>query len=185
MGQQATVSVFYVFYILAEFPTSIFVKRLQFNRVIPLITFCWGIVCLCTGFIHSFGPLIVTRILLGFFEGCQFPAMTLLLCNWYKREELAVRVAYLFSMLQFIQPSLQLSCSVRADLTSPSRFRSFRCVWRPFGVGYAGYGWGPRTCWLAVVCSSKSSSTTTSCRYVLWSDQEKYCSTGCTSLKAS
>ncbi|KAK8058585.1 hypothetical protein PG994_009033 [Apiospora phragmitis] len=26
----------------------------------------------------------------------NFPAMTLLLCNWYKREELAVRVAYLF-----------------------------------------------------------------------------------------
>ncbi|KAK8065766.1 hypothetical protein PG997_012513 [Apiospora hydei] len=92
----AAVSVFYVFYILAEFPTSIFVKRLQFNRVIPLITFCWGVVCLCTGFVQSFGPLIVTRILLGFFEGCQFPAMTLLLCNWYKREELAVRVAYLF-----------------------------------------------------------------------------------------
>ncbi|KAK8101109.1 hypothetical protein PG999_011483 [Apiospora kogelbergensis] len=92
----SAVSVFYVFYILAEFPTSIFVKRLQFNRVIPLITFCWGTVCLCTGFVQSFGPLIVTRILLGFFEGCQFPAMTLLLCNWYKREELAVRVAYLF-----------------------------------------------------------------------------------------
>ncbi|KAK7963769.1 hypothetical protein PG988_010743 [Apiospora saccharicola] len=92
----AAISVFYVFYILAEFPTSILVKRLQFNRVIPLITFCWCIVCLCTGFVQSFGPLIVTRILLGFFEGCQFPAMTLLLCNWYKREELAVRVAYLF-----------------------------------------------------------------------------------------
>ncbi|KAJ0109307.1 uncharacterized protein J7T55_009639 [Diaporthe amygdali] len=37
------VSVFYIFYILAEFPTSILVKQLQFNRVIPTITFCWGI----------------------------------------------------------------------------------------------------------------------------------------------
>lgn len=90
------VSVFYIFYILAEFPTSILVKRLQFNRVIPTITFCWGIVCLCTGFIRGFGALVVTRILLGFFEGCLFPSMTLFLCNWYKREELAVRVSYLF-----------------------------------------------------------------------------------------
>ncbi|KAI1493474.1 retrograde regulation protein 2 [Biscogniauxia mediterranea] len=90
------VSVFYVFYILAEFPTSILVKRLQFNRVIPTITFCWGLVCLSTGFVRSFGPLVVTRILLGFFEGCLFPSMTLFLCNWYKREELAVRVAFLF-----------------------------------------------------------------------------------------
>lgn len=91
------VSVFYVFYILAEFPTALLVKKLQFNRVIPTITFCWGVVCLCTGFVRGFGALVVTRILLGFFEGCLFPAMTLFLCNWYKREELAIRVSYLFS----------------------------------------------------------------------------------------
>ncbi|KAI1343123.1 retrograde regulation protein 2 [Xylariaceae sp. FL0016] len=92
------VSVFYIFYILAEFPSSILVKRLQFNRVIPTITFFWGVVCLSTGFVRSFGPLVVTRIFLGFgtFEGCLFPSMTLFLCNWYKREELAVRVAFLF-----------------------------------------------------------------------------------------
>ncbi|KAH9989599.1 retrograde regulation protein 2 [Xylariaceae sp. FL0662B] len=90
------VSVFYIFYILAEFPTAILVKRLQFNRVIPTVTFCWGLVCLCTGFIQSFGPLVIVRVLLGFFEGCLFPSMTLFLCNWYKREELAARVAFLF-----------------------------------------------------------------------------------------
>ncbi|RYN86105.1 putative transporter [Alternaria tenuissima] len=90
------VSVFYIFYILAEFPTSLLVKRLQFNRVIPTITFCWGITCLCTGFVQSFAGLVTTRIFLGFFEGCLFPAMTLFLCNWYTREELGIRIAYLF-----------------------------------------------------------------------------------------
>ncbi|PNS20507.1 hypothetical protein CAC42_5957 [Sphaceloma murrayae] len=90
------VSVFYIFYILAEFPTSILVKRLQFNRVIPCITLSWGLVCLSTGFVQNFAGLLVTRILLGFFEGCLFPAMTLLLCNWYKREELATRISFLF-----------------------------------------------------------------------------------------
>lgn len=91
------VSVFYIFYILAEFPTALLVKRLQFHRVIPAITCCWGVVCLSTGFVRGFGSLVVTRILLGFFEGCLFPSMTLFLCEWYKREELAVRVSYLFS----------------------------------------------------------------------------------------
>lgn len=57
-----------------------------------------GLVCLFTGFVRSFGPLVVTRVLLGFFEGCLFPSITLFLCNWYKREELGVRVAFLFSM---------------------------------------------------------------------------------------
>ncbi|KAI0401974.1 retrograde regulation protein 2 [Xylaria palmicola] len=90
------VSVFYVFYILAEFPTSLLVKRLRFDRVIPIITLCWGLVCLFTGFVQSFGPLVITRVLLGFFEGCLFPSITLFMCNWYKREELGLRIAFLF-----------------------------------------------------------------------------------------
>ncbi|KAF1833661.1 MFS general substrate transporter [Decorospora gaudefroyi] len=90
------VSVFYIFYILAEFPTSLLVKRLQFNRVIPIITFSWGLTCLCTGFVQNFAGLVTTRIFLGFFEGCLFPSMTLFLCNWYTREELGIRIAYLF-----------------------------------------------------------------------------------------
>ncbi|KAJ2993458.1 hypothetical protein NUW58_g1838 [Xylaria curta] len=90
------VSIFYVFYILAEFPASILVKRLRFDRVIPAIALCWGLVCLFTGFIQSFGGLVVTRVLLGFFEGCLFPAIALFLCNWYKREELGVRIAFIF-----------------------------------------------------------------------------------------
>lgn len=66
---QTAVSIFYIFYVLAEFPTSIYVKRLQFNRVIPAITFCWGLVCLCSGFVRNFAGLCVCRLLLGFFEG--------------------------------------------------------------------------------------------------------------------
>ena len=63
---------------------------------IPTIAFCWGLVCMCTGFISNFGSLVSLRLLLGFFEGCLFPSMTLLLANWYKREELGLRYAYLF-----------------------------------------------------------------------------------------
>lgn len=63
------VSIFYVFYILAEFPASLLVKRLRFRRAIPAITFAWGLICMCTGFIHSYGGLITTRLLLGLAEG--------------------------------------------------------------------------------------------------------------------
>ncbi|KAL9621324.1 MAG: hypothetical protein Q9160_004215 [Pyrenula sp. 1 TL-2023] len=90
------VSVFYIFYILAELPASLLVKRLRFNRVIPTITFLWGLICMCTGFVQSFGGLVATRIFLGFFEGCLFPSMTLFLCNWYTRAELGTRISYLF-----------------------------------------------------------------------------------------
>ncbi|GAM33380.1 hypothetical protein TCE0_004f00233 [Talaromyces pinophilus] len=90
------VSIFYIFYIIAEFPTSILVKRLQYNRVIPFIAFCWGLVCMCTGFVQGLPSLAVTRLLLGLFEGCLFPSMALFLCDWYKREELATRISFLF-----------------------------------------------------------------------------------------
>jgi predicted MFS family arabinose efflux permease len=46
--------------------------------------------------VNNFAGLVTTRIFLGFFEGCLFPSMTLFLCNWYTREELGIRVAYLF-----------------------------------------------------------------------------------------
>lgn len=97
-GQLNTaVSVFYVSYILVEFPMALLAKRLRFHRVLPVITLGWGLVCLGTGFVRGYWSLVLTRVLLGVFEGCLFPTMTLFLCDWYKREELAVRVSYLLS----------------------------------------------------------------------------------------
>ncbi|KAF2194634.1 retrograde regulation protein 2 [Zopfia rhizophila CBS 207.26] len=80
------ISIFYIFYILAEIPSSILVKRLQFNRVIPTEN----------GFIQNFASLVACRLLLGLFEGVLFPSSVLLMANWYKREELGVRISYLY-----------------------------------------------------------------------------------------
>lgn len=66
---QTAVSIFYATYVLAEFPTSIYVKRLQFNRVIPILVFCWGLVCMCCGFVKNFAGLVAIRLILGWFEG--------------------------------------------------------------------------------------------------------------------
>lgn len=92
----AAVSVFYVLYIVAEFIVSLVVKRLGFGRFIPVITICWGLICMCTGFVQSYGGLIATRVLLGGAEGCLFPSLGLFILNWYKREEIATRIAFLF-----------------------------------------------------------------------------------------
>lgn len=74
------------------------VKRIQFHIAIPVLAFCWGLICLCTGFIQNFAGLVVCRLLLGVFEGCLFPSMTLFLINWYRREEAATRIAFLYGM---------------------------------------------------------------------------------------
>jgi MFS family permease len=62
---------------MLQFPASIFVKRLQFHRFIPAITFGWGVTCMCLGFVNGPASLFALRLLLGLFEGCLFPAMTL------------------------------------------------------------------------------------------------------------
>lgn len=62
---------------------------------------------MCMGFIQGAGGLFALRLLLGLFEGCLFPAMTLFLANWYKREELGLRVSYLFSKLMFTNSELK------------------------------------------------------------------------------
>jgi len=80
--------------------------------LITIIRFFVGIVCLSTGFIQSFGPLVVTRVLLGFFEGCLFPSLTLFMCNWYKREELGVRIAFLFSKFLNLHEHMSISLDI-------------------------------------------------------------------------
>jgi MFS family permease len=91
-------SIFYVSYVLIETPAAIFVKKAKFSRMIPAIAMAWGIVCLSTGFIENYAGLIITRLLLGACEGGLFPSLTLYLMSWYKREELAKRMCFLFGI---------------------------------------------------------------------------------------
>lgn len=97
---QVAVSIFYIFYILAELPSSLLAKRLQYNRVIPGVSLSWGLVCLGNGFIHNFAGLAVCRLLLGLFEGFLFPSMVLMMANFYRREELGYRVGWVYSEFQ-------------------------------------------------------------------------------------
>jgi hypothetical protein len=91
-------SIFYVTYVCIETPAAIFVKKAKFSRMIPAIAMAWGLVCLCTGFIQNYAGLLVTRLLLGAAEGGLFPALTLYLMSWYKRDELAKRMCFLFGI---------------------------------------------------------------------------------------
>ena len=71
-------------------------KRWRFERVLPSLTVLFGIVTLAGGFIHNYPSLVGTRLILGLFEGALFPCVALFVANWYKREEMAVRVGFLF-----------------------------------------------------------------------------------------
>lgn len=76
------ISTFYVLYVLSELPISMYAKQWRFERVLPSLTIAFGLITLGGGFINNSGGLIGTRIILGWFQGCLFPALALFICNW-------------------------------------------------------------------------------------------------------
>ena len=53
------------------------------------------------GLVKSFTGLIVARVFLGMVESGYFPGVAFYLTNFYKRDELAFRIAIFFSMATF------------------------------------------------------------------------------------
>ncbi|UNI23020.1 hypothetical protein JDV02_008861 [Purpureocillium takamizusanense] len=90
------VTLFYVTYLAFEVPCSLVLKKFRPGRMIPVLIFCWSIVIIGTGFIHTAGHLYASRLLLGSFESGMFPCLALYLSTFYQPHEQALRVSYLF-----------------------------------------------------------------------------------------
>lgn len=91
------VAVFFPFYVAAEIPSNLAMKRFRPSIWIPSIMVAWGVCCMCMGFVHDFAGLIVTRCALGLAEGGLFPGITYYITMWYKRHECGLRMAIFFS----------------------------------------------------------------------------------------
>ncbi|POS79205.1 major facilitator superfamily transporter [Diaporthe helianthi] len=90
------VTVFYVTYIIFEIPASLILKRARPSRLIPFFILAWSATVIGSAFVKNYAGLLATRLLIGMFESGLFPCLTLYLSTYYKREEQARRVSYLF-----------------------------------------------------------------------------------------
>nr|KAK5446097.1 hypothetical protein LTR18_004016 [Exophiala xenobiotica] len=90
------VSLLFVTYVLCETPSNLIIRRLRPSRYIAFITTCWGIVATLSGLVQNYGGLIACRLILGALEAGLFPGMTLYLTVFYTKQQLALRVGYLF-----------------------------------------------------------------------------------------
>ncbi|KAI1769828.1 DNA-repair protein rad2 [Hypoxylon cercidicola] len=93
---QIAVSIFFVTYLFFEVPSNLVLKPLTPSRYIAFIAFGWGVIAMCTGFVHSYGALIAVRLILGVVEAGLFPGLNVYLTFFYTKQELALRVGYLF-----------------------------------------------------------------------------------------
>ncbi|KAF2740475.1 MFS general substrate transporter [Polyplosphaeria fusca] len=90
-------AIFFPFYVLAEIPSNLMMKRFRPSIWIPSIMVIWGTMCCAMGMMHSYAGLLAIRAALGLAEGGLFPGITFYITMWYRRHEVGLRMAIFFS----------------------------------------------------------------------------------------
>jgi sugar phosphate permease len=80
-------SVFFFGYFLFQVPAASYATRKSAARLVFFALISWGILSALTGVIREFWLLALDRLLLGVAESLIFPAMLVLLTNWFTRAE--------------------------------------------------------------------------------------------------
>ncbi|KAK4238349.1 major facilitator superfamily domain-containing protein [Achaetomium macrosporum] len=89
----ALLSIFYISYIVFEIPSNIMCKWIGPGWFIPAISLGFGIISVCTAFVHNFAQAAGVRFLLGIFEAGMMPGIAYYLSRWYRRSELTFRLS--------------------------------------------------------------------------------------------
>ncbi|RDW86982.1 putative MFS transporter [Aspergillus mulundensis] len=86
-------SVFYVSYIVFEIPCNLCCKWMGPGWFIPLSTVLFGAISIATAFVNTKAQACGVRFVLGIFEAGMLPGIAYYLSRWYRRSELAFRLA--------------------------------------------------------------------------------------------
>ncbi len=79
--------IFFLGYFAFQLPGTALAKRIGVTRMVFALLIAWGTFAALTGVIRSFPLLLLDRFFLGVSESLIFPAMLLLLTNWFTRAE--------------------------------------------------------------------------------------------------
>jgi MFS family permease len=90
-------AILFPFYIAAEIPSNIMMKRIRPSIWLTFIMFFWSLSMICQGFVKNYSGLMATRVFLGVFEGGLFPGVNYYITQWYVRNECGFRMALFFS----------------------------------------------------------------------------------------
>ncbi|KAG9240378.1 major facilitator superfamily domain-containing protein [Calycina marina] len=90
-------AVFFPFYVAAEIPSNMMMKRLRPSLWLTIIMIGWSVCTIAMGFVKNFHGLLAVRIFLGICEGGLFPGVTYYITMWYCRHECGLRMALFFS----------------------------------------------------------------------------------------
>jgi MFS family permease len=97
LDYNVALAVFFPFYVAAEIPSNMMMKRFRPSVWLTTIMVCWGLIMTCMGLVHNFSGLLACRIFLGIAEGGLFPGVNYFITMWYPRHECGLRMALFFS----------------------------------------------------------------------------------------
>ncbi|KAI6780839.1 uncharacterized protein J7T54_007318 [Emericellopsis cladophorae] len=92
-----TISIFFVPYVVFAPPVAIIGKKFGPARVLPILMFIFGSMTLLSAAVHNFGGLFALRFFLGAAESGFFPLVIYYLTTFYRRGELARRLAVFYA----------------------------------------------------------------------------------------
>ncbi|RYO92426.1 hypothetical protein DL764_008133 [Monosporascus ibericus] len=95
-------AILFPFYIAAEIPSNMMMKRIRPSIWLTFIMVCWSASMIGQGFVKNYQGLMATRVLLtytylGVFEGGLFPGVNYYITQWYCKSECGFRMALFFS----------------------------------------------------------------------------------------
>ena len=85
---------FFLAYILFEFPCTLLCKVLGPGWFLPGATFFFGLFTLAMAFVQSKGAAYGVRFLLGIAESGMVPGMAYYLSRWYRKHEIVLRISF-------------------------------------------------------------------------------------------
>lgn len=80
-------SLFFLGYFFFQVPGIAYARRTSASRLVFFSLILWGVLAALTGVIRQFWLLAIDRLLLGVAESLIFPAMLILITNWFTRTE--------------------------------------------------------------------------------------------------
>ncbi|KAH9888308.1 major facilitator superfamily domain-containing protein [Xylariomycetidae sp. FL2044] len=85
-------------YIVAELPSNLVLKKIRPSRWQARIMATWGIITATTAAVNNKGGLYTVRFLLGLAESGMFPGLVLQMTYWYRPDEIAARLVWVYSL---------------------------------------------------------------------------------------
>ncbi|KAM3074430.1 Allantoate permease, variant 2 [Clarireedia jacksonii] len=96
-------SMFYIGYLVWEYPTNRLLQRLPLAKWSSFNVIAWGATLCCMAATSNFAGAVAVRFFLGLFEAAVTPGFALFTSQWYTKEEQGLRTGIWFSFNGFAQ----------------------------------------------------------------------------------